>query len=88
MKDYYKIVWRNSAIKELKTLPKKQIKLIINKIDSLSRNPFPHGNVKLTNSENSYRIRIGVYRVIYSVFKKILTIEIVRVKHRKDVYRS
>ena len=87
MKDYYKIIWKDSARKELKSLPKKQIALIVAKIDALAHNPFPHGSVKLANSENSYRIRSGVYRVIYSVFEEILTVEIVRVKHRKDIYR-
>jgi mRNA interferase RelE/StbE len=83
----YKLIWKDSARKELKSLPKKYIALVLEKVNALAQNPFPHGSKKLADSENNYRIRIGIYRVVYSVFRKILTIEIVRVKHRKDVYR-
>jgi mRNA interferase RelE/StbE len=53
----------------------------------LSNEPFPHGVKKLVGSEFSYRIRIGDYRVVYEVFESRLIIEIIRVRHRKDVYR-
>jgi mRNA interferase RelE/StbE len=53
----------------------------------LSNEPFPHGVKKLIGSEFSYRIRVGDYRVVYEVFEKRLIVEIVRVRHRKDIYR-
>lgn len=54
--------------------------------DTLKENPFPHGSKKLTGGRTSYRIREGVYRIIYSVQSEVLLIEIVKVGHRKDVY--
>ncbi|HRQ41493.1 MAG TPA: type II toxin-antitoxin system RelE/ParE family toxin [Chloroflexota bacterium] len=64
------------------------IQQIITAVDALSENPFPPGCRKLVGSEQTWRIRIGNYRVIYNVFSTILVIEIVRVAHRKDAYRN
>lgn len=83
----YNIQWKASAIKELRKLPKKDVQRIMNKIATLKQNPFPPGSIKLAGSECTYRVRIGDYRVIYDLLEKILTIQIIRVRHRKDVYR-
>jgi mRNA interferase RelE/StbE len=84
----YSILWKTSAIKEMKNFPKKDIQRIVNKVNALERNPVPPGSLKLAGSLNTHRLRIGNYRVIYNLFEKILTIEIIRVRHRKDVYNS
>ena len=84
----YKIQWKPSAVKELKRLDRQVVPRIIKAIESLSSNLFPKGVRKLFSSEHSYRIRIGDYRVIYSVFESHLVIEIVRIRHRKDIYRK
>ncbi len=60
---------------------------VVAAVSDLANDPFPHGVKKLVGSELSYRIRIGDYRVVYEVFENKLIIEIVRVRHRKDVYR-
>jgi mRNA interferase RelE/StbE len=83
----YKIKWKNSAYKELQKLPRPMIAKVAAAVSDLSNDPFPHGVKKLVGSEYSYRIRIGDYRVVYEVFENRLIIEIVRVRHRKDVYR-
>jgi mRNA interferase RelE/StbE len=56
-------------------------------VESLAENPYPTGTRKLAAAEFTYRLRIGDYRVIYTIDDNVLIIEIVRVGHRKDVYR-
>ncbi len=84
--DLYKIEWKRSAVKELKQLPKETVSRILKAVEELSSNPFPNQTKKLAASENSFRIRMGDYRIIYSIFSRILTIEIIRVGHRRDIY--
>ncbi len=86
--DSYQIEWKRSAQKELRKLPAEMIQQIIAAVDALSENPFPPDCRKLTGSEQTWRIRIGNYRIIYNVFSSTLVIEIVRVAHRKDAYRN
>jgi mRNA interferase RelE/StbE len=83
----YKIEWKQSAIKELKKLQKKTISKIIQTIETLPDNPHPPGSRKLHGAEYTYRLRAGDYRIIYSVYSDIVTIEIVRIGHRKEIYR-
>lgn len=83
----YRIEWKNSAYKELQKLPRQMITRIIAAVTDLSNDPYPSGVKKLIGSERSYRIRIGDYRVIYEIIENKLILEIVRVRHRKDVYR-
>ncbi len=84
--DFYKIEWKQSAVKELRQLPKETVSRILKAVEELSSNPFPNQTRKLAGSEHSFRIRVGDYRIIYSVFSKVLTVEIIRVGHRRDVY--
>ncbi|RJP49953.1 MAG: type II toxin-antitoxin system RelE/ParE family toxin [Anaerolineaceae bacterium] len=79
--------WKNSAYKELQKLPRQMITRIIAAVTDLSNDPYPSGVKKLIGSERSYRIRIGDYRVVYEIIENKLILEIVRVRHRKDVYR-
>ena len=83
----YKVEWKNSAYKELQKLPRPIITRVVAAVSELSNEPFPHGVKKLIGSEFSYRIRIGDYRVVYEDFESRLIIEIIRVRHRKDVYK-
>jgi mRNA interferase RelE/StbE len=82
----YKIEWKKSAAKDLKNLPSDLITRIVRVVEQLADNPFPHGVKKLAGAEHSYRIREGAYRILYTVGKGTLTIEIVKIGHRKDVY--
>ena len=59
---------------------------IVAHIKKLAENPRPFGSIKLAVSENAYRIRVGVYRVIYTIEDNILTVEIIKIDHRSSVY--
>ena len=82
----YKIRVKKSAEKELGKIPKKELLKIIDKIKSLSDDPHPAGSIRLTNQEK-YRVRVGNYRILYKVEDNILTVFVVKIGHRKDVYR-
>ena len=83
--DSYNIVFKESAKKEIRALDKKEIKKIFIRIKDLSNDPRPIKCKKL--DEGQYRIRQGNYRIIYEIFDKIKKILIVKVRHRKEVYR-
>ena len=83
----YSIEWKTSAAKELRKLPKPIIARILPAIESLCDDPRPAGVVKITDSVNTYRIRVGEYRVVYNIIDRRLVIEVIRVQDRKDVYK-
>jgi mRNA interferase RelE/StbE len=85
--DTYEIEWKRAAIKELQKLPRPIISKIVSAVGNLASNPYPHGVRKLVSTENSYRIRVGDYRVLYNIVETKLIIEVIRVGHRKDIYR-
>jgi mRNA interferase RelE/StbE len=84
----YKIVWKRSALKEFDDLPAGMAGRVLNVIEKLAENPLGSGVKKLAGAENTYRFRTGDYRVVYSIYKNQLVIEILRVGHRKDIYRK
>lgn len=65
--ELYKIEWKHSAIKELKKFPKEAINKILESVGNLSTNPFPKKTRKLVGTQQSFRIRVGDYRVIYNI---------------------
>ena len=81
----YNISLKESAKKEIGSLEKKEIKRILDRIKDLATNPRPVNSKKL--AEDQYRVRQGDYRIIYEVFDDIKKIAIVKVRHRKEVYR-
>jgi len=81
----YKIEIKKSAAKEIRKLPKNDINRIVEKIQMLGSDPRPSGCKKLSGDEK-YRIRIGTYRILYSIHDNKLVIFIVKVGHRKDIY--
>ena len=82
----YKIFFRESVRKDLGVLPKKEIQKNLHRIEALSEDPRPAGCEKLTGEEK-YRIRQGRYRILYSIQDEELTVWVVKIGHRKDVYR-
>ena len=84
----FRIEWKKSTRKDLRKLPPRVVDRIIEVVDELADEPFPFGSEKLQGSEHAYRIRIGDYRVVYEVVVAAELVEIQRVRHRKDVYRS
>lgn len=83
----YSIEWKSSASREVRKLPKPIIKEVLSAVESLADDPRPVGVRKLTASKDTYRIRLGNYRIIYNVFDKRLVIEIIRVRDRKESYK-
>ena len=83
----YNIRFKRSAVKELETIPKNDLQKIIKRIQDLSSNPRPAGSQKLSNSGH-HRVRQGDYRIIYLIIDAVKTVEIYKVSHRKEVYRS
>ena len=88
MTGLYRIVWKNSAKKELKKLDRQAIPSIISAVSMLAEIQFPNGVKKLQGSQHTYRIRVGDYRIVYSVEEQVLLIEIIRIGHRKEIYRK
>ena len=82
----YEIFFRKSVEKDFKSIPKNELKKIIKRIGELAENPRPQSCEKLTGQDR-YRLRQGNYRIIYSIQDKELTIWVVMVGHRKDIYR-
>ena len=85
--DSLRIEFARSATKDLRGIDRKWIPRIITEIEGLAAAPRPTGCKKLVGSEHTYRIRIGDYRVIYDIQDEILVVFIVRIRHRRDVYR-
>lgn len=82
----YRVVIQRSAEKEIAKLPEGMRRRIVDAILSLESDPRQHGSRKLAGSEG-YRIRRGECRVVYTIADEIVTVTIVRVAHRSDVYR-
>lgn len=84
----YRIVINKSAKKEIKKLPLPYRKKIVDKISRLAKNPLPANAEKIKGVAAAYRLRQGVYRVIYTVDGRQLVVCVVRVAHRREVYRN
>lgn len=83
----YELRWKRSAEKELRQLPREAIVRLVELAESLRQNPFPTGSKKLTGTQNAYRVRTGDYRLVYEVQGNELVVHVVRVGHRREVYR-
>jgi mRNA interferase RelE/StbE len=83
----FAITWRKSTKKDLRKIPSDEVARIIGAVEDLALHPFPDGHKKLVGTQHSYRIRVGNYRVLYEVLGHVLTIAVIKVAHRKDVYR-
>lgn len=83
----YTIEIKQNAKKELARLPSSIAEKIIEQIRLLADNPRPNGCKKLVGAEHTYRIRINDYRVVYSLFDQRLVIEVIKIGHRKNIYR-
>jgi mRNA interferase RelE/StbE len=84
----YSVRIKKSAAKELDLIPgKKTRQKIVERIQALAVDPRPPGAEKLSNTRNKYRIRQGDYRILYEIEDDVLSLYIVKIGHRKDVYR-
>jgi len=82
----YKIVIKPSAVKELEKLSKKDLRKVTARIQALAQDPRPLGCQKLSGQER-YRIRQGNYRIVYEIADEIKIVRVVKVGHRREVYR-
>jgi mRNA interferase RelE/StbE len=83
----YKVFLRKSAADELGRIPKKDLSRIVERIRSLKLDPRPRGCEKLSALER-YRVRQGDYRIVYAVDDDERTVDIVKIGHRREVYRG
>ena len=84
----YSIEFKKSAQKEIANLPKRMQRRVVSAIKALADEPRPKTVRKLVGGEDYYRLRVGEYRVVYQIIDQVLLICIIRVRHRKDVYRK
>lgn len=82
----YSVYFKVSAEKEIETIPRRDLQRIIERIAGLAADPRPHGSEKLSSQER-YRIRQGNYRIVYSIQDLELTVWVVKIGHRREVYR-
>jgi mRNA interferase RelE/StbE len=84
----YRIEVKPQAEKALAKIPDPHRRRIARAIDGLARQPRPAGCIKLTGADDAYRIRVGDYRIVYQVADRVLIVYVIRVAHRRDVYRG
>ncbi len=82
----YKLFFKKSVQKDFDAVPKKDLKRILKRIEALAEDPRPPGCEKLTGQKR-YRLRQGRYRIVYSIQDDELTVWVVKVGHRKHIYR-
>jgi len=83
----YRIQLTKTAVRDLGAVPKNMLQRLDTCILRLAGDPLPQGVKKLRNSGGMYRIRVGDYRIIYRVEQEVLTILVVKIGHRREVYR-
>lgn len=82
----YKLVFKKSVAKDLRSIPNKDVARILQRTRKLQENPRPVGSEKLSGQER-YRVRQGLYRIIYELKDELLVVTVVKVTHRKHVYK-
>ena len=83
----YEVVWKGSAEKELRKLPREAIRRLIDLATTLATDPYPQGTRKLAGTDRTWRVRSGNYRLVYTVEDQQLIVQVIRVGHRREVYR-
>jgi mRNA interferase RelE/StbE len=84
----YKFIIKNSAKKELQRLPKELRRSIFFRLKDISENPLLKDTKKLKPKDHYYRVRVGDHRIIYRFIPEIREILILRIRHRKNVYKD
>ena len=82
----FEIQFSKKALRDLRALPRPILKRIVEKINLLKENPFKQ-NIKKLSGQPYFRMRIGDYRVIFAIFKKELLILVIKIAHRKNIYK-
>ncbi|MEK7316482.1 MAG: type II toxin-antitoxin system RelE/ParE family toxin [Candidatus Eisenbacteria bacterium] len=85
-RDRYSVSFKPSAQKALAGLSKKDQRLVARRVDSLALDPRPSGVEKLKGGGDLHRVRSGNYRIVYQIRDRVLTVLVVAIGHRRDVY--
>jgi mRNA interferase RelE/StbE len=83
----YELVFSKRVAKDLRALPRQDIRRILSRVRALAEDPRPVGCEKLSGRE-LYRVRQGDYRIVYTIEDQRLIVEVIKVAHRRDVYRD
>lgn len=83
----YRVELTRSAEKDLRKITPPHRETMLDALEKLAFNPRPHGCRKILGAEQTYRIRVGDYRIVYEIHDEVLVILVIRLAHRKDVYR-
>jgi len=82
----YELIYLPSMTRDLRGIPRKEVRRILRKTEALRENPHPVGSLKLSGRDR-YRIRQGDCRILYSVNDKFVVVTIVKIAHRRDAHR-
>jgi mRNA interferase RelE/StbE len=83
----YSLAFKKSVVKDLRNIPNNDVKCILKSIELLCENPRADGCIKLSGQER-YRVRQGVYRIVYEIQDTKLIILVVKIAHRSVVYKN
>jgi mRNA interferase RelE/StbE len=84
----FELRFKASVAKDLRGLPKADVRRILARIEALRDDPRAPGCEKLAGNEERYRVRQGVYRIVYGIHDEQVVVEVIRVGHRREVYRG
>ena len=84
----YQVELAPAAVRQIKKLPRDVQQLVVQQLEELALNPRPNGVVKLEGAESLYRVRLGDYRIVYQIQDEVLLVTVVKVAHRREVYRK
>ncbi len=84
----YTVEWDKPALKQLAAIPSRDRSRILRRVTDLAGNPRPSGVTKLAGSDALWRIKVGDYRVVYAIVDVQLVVIVMRVAHRREVYRD
>ena len=82
----YRIELTRAAERDLRGLSRDVLRRVDRKLQALSNDPRPHGSKKLEGSANTYRVRVGDYRILYEIEDTAILVLVVRVGHRREAY--
>lgn len=83
----WRVEFSRPAARQFTALPRKEQERLKARIDRLTENPYPSGVKKLAGEEGLYRLRSGDYRLIYTVQDEVLVVLVLKIGHRRDIYR-
>ena len=83
----YNITFKKSVAKDLRAIPKQDVRQILGRIRALADDPRAVGCIKLSSQER-YRVRPGHYRIVYEIREQVVVVHVVKIGHRSDVYKG